>query len=56
MKTFKEFQEQLNKPNIDLGVKAMGGIGTGAALLVKTVSGMLRGKHKNRRIFKKKGS
>ena len=52
MKTFKQFQEEMDKDMVNV----MGGLGAGAALLVKTVSGMLRGQHKNRRIFKKKGS
>ena len=53
MKTFKQFQEQLNKPSVEVAAKVAGKLGGGLALGLKTLSGVLRGKHKNRRIFKK---
>ena len=54
MKTFKQFQEQLNKPSIGAAAKAGQLIGAPIALGLKTLYGVLRGKHKNRRIFKSK--
>lgn len=53
MKTFKQFQEQLNKPSVKLAAKAMGKLGGGIGLLLQTVKGIAQGKHKKRRIFKK---
>ena len=53
MKTFKQFQEQLNKPSVSLAAKAMGKLGGGIGLLLQTVKGIAQGKHKKRRIFKK---
>ena len=54
MKTFKQFQEEMNKPSIGAAAKAGNIIATPIALGLKTLYGVLRGKHKNRRIFKSK--
>ena len=56
MKTFKQFQEEINKPSIGAAAKAGQLIGAPIALGLKTLYGVLRGKHKKRRIFKKEGS
>ena len=53
MKTFKQFQEEMNKPSVSLAAKAMGKLGGGIGLLLQTVKGIAQGKHKKRRIFKK---
>ena len=53
MKTFKQFQEELNNPSVQAAAKVGKFIATPIALGLKTLSGVLRGKHKNRRIFKK---
>ena len=53
MKTFKQFQEEINKPSVSLAAKAMGKIGSGLGLALQTVKGIVQGKHKKRRIFKK---
>ena len=56
MKTFKQFQEQINKPSVSLAAKTMGKLGGGIGLLLQTVKGIAQGKHKKRRIFKKEES
>ena len=56
MKTFKQFQEEINKPSVSLAAKAMGKLGSGLGLALQTVKGIVQGKHKKRRIFKKEGS
>ena len=56
MKTFKQFQEEINKPSIGAAAKAGNIIGAPIALGLKTLYGVLKGKHKKRRIFKKEGS
>ena len=53
MKTFKQFQEEINKPSVSLAAKTMGKLGGGIGLLLQTVKGIAQGKHKKRRIFKK---
>ena len=53
MKTFKQFQEEINNPSVKLAAKAMGKLGGGIGLLLQTVKGIAQGKHKKRRIFKK---
>ena len=53
MKTFKQFQEEINKPSIEAAAAAMGKLGGGIGLLLQTVKGIAQGKHKKRRIFKK---
>ena len=53
MKTFKQFQEQINKPSVSLAAKTMGKLGGGLGLVLQTVRGIVQGKHKKRRIFKK---
>ena len=54
MKTFKQFQEEMNTPSVSLAAKAMGKLGGGLGLVLQTVRGIVQGKHKKRRIFKKK--
>ena len=57
MKTFKQFQEQLNKPSVEaVAAKVAGKLGGGLALGLQSLRGILQGKHKKRRIFKKEGS
>ena len=56
MKTFKQFQEEINNPSVKVAAKVAGNLGGGLALGLKTLYGVLRGKHKKRRIFKKEGS
>ena len=56
MKTFKQFQEQLNKPSVEAAAKLAGTIAAPIAFGVNALQGLLRGKHKKRRIFKKEGS
>ena len=56
MKTFKQFQEEINKPSIKAAAKVGQVIGGGLALGLTTLRGFLQGKHKKRRIFKKEGS
>ena len=56
MKTFKQFQEQLNKPSVEVAAKVAGKLGGGLALGLQALRGILQGKHKKRRIFKKEGS
>ena len=53
MKTFIQFQEQINKPSVSLAAKTMGKLGGGLGLVLQTVRGIVQGKHKKRRIFKK---
>ena len=53
MKTFKQLQEEINKPSVSLAAKTMGKLGGGIGLLLQTVKGIVQGKHKKRRIFKK---
>ena len=53
MKTFKQFQEEINNPSVKLAAKAMGKLGGGIGLLLQTVKGIAQGKHKKRRLFKK---
>ena len=53
MKTFKQFQEQLNKPSEEDAAKVEGKLGGGLGLVLQTVRGIVQGKHKKRRIFKK---
>ena len=52
MKTFKQFQEEINNPSVKLAAKAMGKLGGGLALGLQALRGILQGKHKKRRIFK----
>ena len=56
MKTFKQFQEEINKPSVNVAAKVAGKLGGGLALGLTTLKGILQGKHKKRRIFKKEGS
>ena len=49
-------QEQINKPSVSLASKTMGKLGGGLGLVLQTVRGIVQGKHKKRRIFKKEGS
>ena len=56
MKTFKQFQENLNKPSVAAAAKAGQFIAAPIAFGVNALQGLLRGKHKKRRIFKKEGS
>ena len=56
MKTFKQFQEELNNPSVQAAAKVGKFIGAPIALRLKTLYGVLKGKHKKRRIFKKEGS
>ena len=53
MKTFKQFQEQLNKPSIAAAAKAGQLIGAPIAFGLNILKGIAQGKHKKRRIFKK---
>ena len=53
MKTFKQFQEEMNMPSVSLAANAMGKLGGVIGLLLQTVKGIAQGKHKKRRIFKK---
>ena len=53
MKTFKQFQEEINKPSVSLAAKTMGKLGGGLGLVLQTVRGIVQGKHKKRIIFKK---
>ena len=53
MKTFKQFQEEINKPSVSLAAKTMGKLGGGLGLVLQTVRGIVQGKHKKRSIFKK---
>ena len=50
MKTFKQFNEGLKNK---AAVKLAGGLGGGLGLALQTVRGIVQGKHKKRRIFKK---
>ena len=52
MKTFKQFQEQLNKPSIAAAAKAGQLIGAPIAFGLNILKGIAQGKHKKRRIFK----
>ena len=54
MKTFKQFQEEINKPSISLAAKAMGKLGSGLGLALQTVKGIVQGKHKKRSVYLKK--
>ena len=56
MKTFKQFQEQLNKPSVAAAAKAGQLIGAPIAFGLNILKGIVQGKHKKRRIFKKEGS
>ena len=53
MKTFKQFQEEINNPSVKLAAKTKGKLGGGLGLVLQTVRGIVQGKHKKRRIFKK---
>ena len=53
MKTFKQFQEQLNKPSVAAAAKAGQLIGAPIAFGLNILKGIVQGKHKKRRIFKK---
>tara|TARA_Y100000114_G_scaffold139500_1_gene143564 strand:+ start:222 stop:389 length:168 start_codon:yes stop_codon:yes gene_type:complete len=53
MKTFKQFQEGLNKPSMSVAAKIGQKLGGGVALGLTALKGVLQGKHKKRRIFKK---
>ena len=55
MKTFKQFQEEINKPSVNVAAKVVSKLG-GLGLGLLTLKGILQGKHKKRRIFKKEGS
>ena len=50
MKTFKQFNEGLKRRS---ALKLAGELGGGIGLLLQTVKGIVQGKHKKRRIFKK---
>ena len=52
MKTFKQFQEEMNKPSISAAAKTGKFIANPIALVLKALYGMLKGKHK--RTFKSK--
>ena len=52
MKTFKQFQEEINKPSIADAAKTGKFIATPIALGLKALYGMLKGKHK--KTFKSK--
>ena len=54
MKTFKQFQEEMNKPSVSLAAKAMGKLGGGIGLLLQTVKGIAQGKHKKEESLRKK--
>ena len=56
MKTFKQFQEELNKPSVAAAAKAAQFIATPVAFGLNILKGIAQGKHKKRRIFKKEGS
>ena len=56
MKTFKQFQEEINKPSIKVAAKIGQLAAAPIAFGVNALQGLLRGKHKKRRIFKKEGS
>ena len=56
MKTFKQFQEQLNKPSVQAAAKAGQLIAAPIAFGLNILKGIAQGKHKKRRIFKKEGS
>ena len=53
MKTFKQFQEELNKPSVAAAAKVGQLIGAPIALGLNFLKGIAQGKHKKRRIFKK---
>ena len=52
MKTFKQFQEQLNKPSVQAAAKLAGTIAAPIAFGLNILKGIAQGKHKKRRIFK----
>ena len=54
MKTFKQFQEEINKPSVSLAAKAMGKLGSGLGLALQTVKGIVQGKHKKEEFLRKK--
>ncbi len=57
MKTFKQFREEINKPpSIGTAAKIGQLVAAPIAFGVNALQGLLRGKHKKRRIFKKEGS
>ena len=56
MKTFKQFQEEINKPSVNAAAKVVSKLSGGLGLGLLTLKGILQGKHKKRRIFKKEGS
>ena len=53
MKTFKQFQEQLNKPSVQAAAKVGQLIAAPVAFGLNVLKGIAQGKHKKRRIFKK---
>ena len=52
MKTFKQFQEEINKPSVTAAAKAVQFIATPMAFGLNILKGIDQGKHKKRRIFK----
>jgi hypothetical protein len=56
MKTFKQFQEEMNKPSIGAAAKAGQLIAAPIAFGLNILKGIAQGKHKKRKIFKKEGS
>ena len=56
MKTFKQFQEELNNPSVVAAAKVGRLIGAPVAFGLNILKGIAKGKHKKRRIFKKEDS